>query len=172
MSQEKFSSTDNLFGGRRSLSPTPTGKMMGHNLSGEGAVRVSENGRQHAVGSQLSNSLKRENAKLKEQLEGYRRMLKVFQGRSPSSPTSNDSGIASKQDTGVQSNLPIDQVDDWLNSLEQLLQDLSQGDQDACSPPSGHISRIQRGLGDARQAIRSLSSSGKIVDVSCWQPVS
>ena len=138
----RFHSTENLSIHRnrnRSLSPSPS-------------VRYP---------SEHFQKLVQENEKLKNQIDGYKRVLKVFQDRAVSDATdSKDEGQRSSGPQPISSESASCLLENWLDMIDKFLLELSQGDQNGHMPVTAsttEVSRLRRGLAQARGAIQSLS---------------
>ena len=136
----KFHSTENL-SSFRSLSPSGT-----------------RNGYQNGYQNEDFQKLYSENEKLRNQIDGYKRVLKVFQDRSSTGTNDTKEGQTGPQPISSESASCL--LDNWLDMIDKFLLELSQGDQNGHMPVTAsttEVSRLRRGLSQARGAIRSLS---------------
>ncbi|KAK3599257.1 hypothetical protein CHS0354_012867 [Potamilus streckersoni] len=119
------------------------------------------------------SKLKDENTKLRDQVEGYRRLVNVLKSRSFSSEQNKTVDVSAMQrsDKGQDINQVEGQntdiqnidsrLDTWLMDIANFLQELGQQDQDGGFGGQGKpkISRLRQGLAHARGTIKSLSSA-------------
>ena len=115
--------------------------------------------------------LLRENDQMKSQIDGYKRVLKVFQDRA-SAKDSEDRGQGSAGPQPISSESASCLLDNWLDMIDKFLLELSQGDQNGHMPVTAsttEVTRLRRGLVQARGAIQSLShvSVGKGKKYAC-----
>ncbi|KAL4226458.1 CDK5 regulatory subunit associated protein 2 [Mactra antiquata] len=109
-----------------------------------------------------SDTSSQENSKLKHQLDGYKRVLKVFQDRS-SSPAIEH--VSKPEDAGpapISSESASQLLDGWLNKLDNFLADISQCDQEGpMFPPTStmEVAQLRRGLVQARGVVQALSDT-------------
>lgn len=99
---------------------------------------------------------------MKEQLDGYKRILKVFQERSPSPGWEADNIRHDVGPAPISSESASCLLESWLNMLDNFLTDLSHSDQEGqvhLPTSSMEVARLRRGLVQARGAIQSLSDS-------------
>lgn len=99
---------------------------------------------------------------MKQQVDGYRRVLKVFQSRSPSPNEEVDGSGQDGEPSLISSESAACLLNSWTDMLDKFLTELSQSDQEghAQLPTSStEVSRLRRGLAQARVAIQSLSES-------------
>ena len=166
----RYHSTDNLSSHRnRSMSPSPAG-MINRSLSPtpgavyNGNISPKLGTRVHPEEFQ---KLVQDNEKLKNQIDGYKRVLKVFQDRSSSVTDSKDAKVDAQNMTGPQ---PISSesasclLGNWLDMIDSFLLELSQGDQNghmSVTASTTEVSRLRRGLVQARGVIQSLSHTSQ-----------
>ncbi|KAL3871129.1 hypothetical protein ACJMK2_039146 [Sinanodonta woodiana] len=117
------------------------------------------------------SELKDENTRLRDQVEGYRRLVTVLKSRCLSleqNKTVDGSAMPSydkDQDQVEGQNTDIQNIDarldTWLKDIANFLQELGQQDQDGGFRGQGKatISRLRQGLAHARGTIKSLSSA-------------
>lgn len=135
----RYHSTDNLLR-HRSLSPAP------------GIRNSSQN--------EDFQKLVKENEKLRDQIDGYKRVLKVFQDRASDTKDGkvDGHGLGGPQPISAESASCL--LDNWLDMIDKFLLELSQGDQNGHMPVTAsttEVTRLRRGLVQARGAIQSLS---------------
>ena len=137
----RYHSTENL-PRHRSMSPAPS-------------VRNSNQNEDY-------QRLVRENDQMRSQIDGYKRVLKVFQNRASvakdSTSENQDQGSAGPQPISSESASCL--LDNWLDMVDKFLLELSQGDQNGHMPVTAsttEVTRLRRGLSQARGAIQSLS---------------
>ena len=135
----RYHSTDNLTR-HRSMSPAPS-------------VRNSNQ-------NEDFQRLLRENDQMRSQIDGYKRVLKVFQDRASASKDSEGRGQGSAGPQPISSESASCLLDNWLDMIDKFLLELSQGDQNGHMPVTAsttEVTRLRRGLVQARGAIQSLS---------------
>lgn len=104
-----------------------------------------------------------ENSKLKEQVNGYRRVLKVFQGKNRTSGSELDGRLGTDSvPRSIESAQCI--LDCWFGIVDKFLSDLNRPDQDGHlqhSATSTDVARLRMGLLEAKAASQVLSESCK-----------
>ncbi|XP_045195387.2 putative leucine-rich repeat-containing protein DDB_G0290503 isoform X2 [Mercenaria mercenaria] len=109
------------------------------------------------------DKLVKENSKLKQQVDGYRRVLKVFQSRSPS--PSEEGSSQDGEPAPMSSESASCLLSSWLDMLDKFLTELSHSDQEGhaqCPTSNMEVTRLRRGLVQARGAIQSLSETSLV----------
>ncbi|XP_052789337.1 uncharacterized protein LOC128223914 isoform X2 [Mya arenaria] len=111
--------------------------------------------------------LNKENTKLRQQVEGYRKVLQVFQSRSPSpprseSPESPKSSSASdctdgQPATSMSSESATCLIDSWMELLDKFLSELSSQPHPGLPSSALDVTRLKRGMAQVRGAIKSLT---------------
>ncbi|XP_060591170.1 uncharacterized protein LOC132746118 isoform X2 [Ruditapes philippinarum] len=159
LSRSRSNSVSDLPSARANRSMTR--KMSADSISPRGrSLSPTHVGRRQPENSEEFEKLVKNNIKLKEQVEGYRRVLKVFQSRSPSPNDELDKSnekISDDADTAPMSFESASCVlKSWFEMLDKYLVERSESQLPASSI---EVSRLRRGLVQARDALRSMSCS-------------
>ena len=104
--------------------------------------------------------LLRENDQMRSQIDGYKRVLKVFQNRASLAKDNTSQGQGSAGPQPISSESASCLLENWLDMVDKFLLELSQGDQNGHMPVTAsttEVTRLRRGLSQARGAIQSLS---------------
>ncbi|XP_052219394.1 uncharacterized protein LOC127836826 isoform X4 [Dreissena polymorpha] len=123
-------------------------------------------------------ALQKENAKLKQQIDGYQKVLNVFQSRSPSpgdagsnSRRSSSESNHSTSDMSTVDGEPISTesasciVESWVGLLNKFLDELGENQGYRELPlASVEVSRLKRGLAQVRGALHSLTDTPRATD--------
>ncbi|WAR31487.1 hypothetical protein MAR_034029 [Mya arenaria] len=119
--------------------------------------------------------LNKENTKLRQQVEGYRKVLQVFQSRSPSpprseSPESPKSSSASdctdgQPATSMSSESATCLIDSWMELLDKFLSELSSQPHPGLPSSALDVTRLKRGMAQVRGAIKSLTDQTRVLSI-------